>query len=122
VAEGIVSAEAARALYGVVLRFDGEADAAATEALRIAMRAERSRTNMVAEIAGARCPSCAGNGHAVGIRERLMSTVGPAYTTGPQTTLSELICTQCGTLIDAQVTMQGAGPLLDGAPPPEQAR
>jgi hypothetical protein len=50
----------------------------------------------------------------IAIRERLMSTIGPAYTTGPQTTLSELVCKTCGVLLDAQVTMLGAGPVFDG--------
>jgi len=36
-----------------------------------------------------------------------------------QTTLSEIVCMACGTLLDAQVTMQGAGPLFDG--PQEQS-
>ena len=42
-----------------------------------------------------------------------MSTIGPAYTTGSQTTLSEMICNRCGALFDAQVTMLEAGPLFD---------
>ena len=46
-----------------------------------------------------------------------MSTITPAYTTGPHTTLSELICKKCGALLDAQVTMQGAEPLFDGRAP-----
>jgi N-methylhydantoinase B len=121
IAEGVVSAEAARALYGFVVALDGGVDLAATEKLRNAMRNERSRTNVVANVAGGfpACanPSCPANGHnrTVGIRERLMSTIGPAYTTGAQTTLSEMVCTECGELMDAQVTMQGAAPLFDGS-------
>jgi hypothetical protein len=114
VAEGVVSAQAARELYGVVLGPD--VDRAATDKLRGDMRADRRHTNVLGSSGGRPCinPSCAANGHAVGIRERLMSKIGPAYTTGPQTTLSEMVCTECGALLDAQVTMHGAGPLFDG--------
>jgi acetone carboxylase gamma subunit len=46
-----------------------------------------------------------------------MSEIVPSYTTGPLTTLSEIVCPQCGALLDAEVTMQGAGPLLNDQSP-----
>jgi hypothetical protein len=46
-----------------------------------------------------------------------MSSVRPAYTTGPKTMLAEMICPECGALLDTQVTMQGAGPLRGGNMP-----
>jgi N-methylhydantoinase B len=129
VAEGVVSAEAARALYGVVLAADGGADLAASDKLRADMRSERGATNITVAADGVRNPGCTMPGcpanasagqRTIGIRERLMTTVGPAYTTGPQTTLSEMVCTQCGALLDAQVTMLGGAPLFDGPLSQEQ--
>jgi N-methylhydantoinase B len=129
-AEDVVSAEAARDLYGVVLAPDGSVDPAATEKVRTDMRDERRRTSVNATTpAGFRHPACANdlcpaNGQAQGgtiaIRERFMSEIGPAYTTGPQTTLSEMVCTACGALLDAQVTMLEAAPLFDGPKSEEQ--
>ena len=127
VAEGVVSTVAARELYGVVAAGDGSLDLDATQQRRSAMREERSRTNITA-VAATMCshPACkdrlgAGNAPAkelrIGIRERLMSTIGPTYTTGPDTTLSEMICQECGALLDAQVTMRGSEPLFDGGGP-----
>jgi hypothetical protein len=95
------------------------------------MRGDRARTNatIVAAATGVCYPACKdracpANGAAkqrrIGIRERLMSKIGPAYTTGPKTTLSEIICTECGALLDAQVTMQGVEPLFDGQEPEGQ--
>jgi hypothetical protein len=49
-----------------------------------------------------------------------MSTIGPAYSIGPQTMLSEMVCKECGALLDAEVTMRGAEPLFDGPMPQEQ--
>src|SRR5262245_50399947 len=122
VADGVVSPVAARDLYGVVVARDGNADAQATQDQRDTMRADRMRTNMTVEISAAAignssraCPCEVNNGtRTLGVRERLMSSVGPAYTTGPKTMLAEMICPQCGTLLDTQVTMQGTGALLDG--------
>jgi N-methylhydantoinase B len=126
VAEGVVSDEAARNLYGVVLTTNDSVDPIATEKLRAEMRDGRCRTNVGAAVQPAgfqhhACanPGCQANGQAqdgaVVVRERLMSTIGTAYTTGPQTTLSEIMCKTCGALLDAQVTMLGVGPLFDGS-------
>jgi hypothetical protein len=126
-----VSAAAARELYGAVVSPDGSVDHAATERRRTEMRCDRSRTNITAvtSAAGMRHPACEAracpaNGAAkerrISIRERLMSKIGPAYTTGPKTTLSEIICTECGALLDAQVTLQGVEPLFDGQEPEGQ--
>jgi N-methylhydantoinase B len=121
VADGAVSAEAARALYGVALAPDGSLDASETAGLRAGLRRGRGSADLVGSIAAPmRFPACAsagcpGNGEApdraIGIRERLLSTVAPAYTTGPQTTLTEIICKACGALLDTQVTMLERGPL-----------
>lgn len=115
VAEDVVSERAARELYGVMLGPDGDADAGATTQLRADMRAHRGRTNTVVEGSDRACTNPACTGNAIGVRERLMSRIGPAYTTGPRTMLSEIVCTGCGALLDAQVTMQGEEPLFDGA-------
>ena len=131
VAEGVVSAAAARELYGAVVSPDGSVDHAATERRRSEMRGDRNRTNVtiVATATGVCHPACkdracpangTGKQRRIGIRERLMSKIGPAYTTGPKTTLSEIICTECGALLDAQVTMQGVEPLFDGQEPEGQ--
>jgi hypothetical protein len=123
VAEGVVTDASARELFGVVLSREGEVDAAATQSRRRDMRDMRASTKVTAEMSRASVHSraCDCNANASkdgmrtsGIRERLMSTIGSAYSTGPKTTLSEIICTECGALLDAQVTMQGAGLLLDG--------
>ncbi len=126
VAEGVVSLAAARDLYGVILASAGAVDVEATRRRRSDMRAERTRTNMTAEVfptairnSSSTCASCRRNDgpRTIGIRERLMATVGPAYTTGPKTMLAEMVCPECGALLDTQVTLQGRGPLLDGHTP-----
>jgi hypothetical protein len=60
----------------------------------------------------------AARGPAFIIRERPMSTLGPLYTTGPQTLLREVICPVCGTLADAQVARTGSGLLVDAVEAP----
>jgi N-methylhydantoinase B len=123
VGEGVVSPVAARELYGVNLAPDGGVDVDATRQRRSEMRADRMRTNMTVAVsmeAVRRCvctlarPATRNGDVMVGVRERLMSSVGPAYTTGSKTFLSETVCPACGGLLDAQVTMQGAAPLYDG--------
>lgn len=52
--------------------------------------------------------------HEVVVSERVMSSIGPAYSTGPDTMLAELACAECGTLLDTQVTKRGENVLLDG--------
>jgi N-methylhydantoinase B len=123
VEEGVVTPVAAHELFGVVLSPSGDVDNALTETRRRDMRKARIDTKVTVEIPTdgmhSRVCKCKSNGseyglRTIGIYERLMSTVGPAYSTGPRTTLSEMICTECGALVDTQVTMQGAGLLLDG--------
>jgi N-methylhydantoinase B len=125
IVDGVVSPAAARELYGVVSAADGSLDLGATERRRIAMREERKRASIgaVAPGMGVAHPVCSdsacpartvGSGWSVGIRERPMSGIAPAYTVGPVTTLSEVSCGRCGALLDAQVTMQGKEPVFDG--------
>jgi N-methylhydantoinase B len=121
VAEGVVSPLAARALYGVICSPSSQVDVDATRRQRDEMRTDRMQTN-VRVPAGMRCAACGGastsaNGRTVAVHERLMSEIVPSYTTGPLTTLSEIVCPQCGALLDAEVTMQGAGPLLNDQSP-----
>jgi N-methylhydantoinase B len=130
VGEGVVSSTAARALYGVILSPDGGVAVDATHRRRSDMQAERRHTNATADLIASVIPRCGcapaasgtnGGIRRIGIRERLMSTIDPTYTTGPQTCLSELVCLACGALLDSQVTVQGVGPLLfDGCAPEEQ--
>jgi len=124
VAEGVVSNTAARDLFGVIVSDGGRVDAAATEEKRNALRKSRAaaRTTVNLIKASLHSRACACNGdmtksglHAVDVRERQMSAIGPAYSTGPDTMLSEMICKECGALLDAQVTKRGAGLLLDGS-------
>jgi N-methylhydantoinase B len=131
VGEAVVSTGAARELYGVVLSSDGGVDVDATRRQRGGMREERTHTNVSAELPATAIGACAcartslptnGFTRTIGIRERLMSAVAPAYTTGPKTYLSEIVCTECGGLLDTQVTMQGVGPLLDSCAPQGQRR
>jgi hypothetical protein len=119
IAEGVVSTDSARSLYGVVFAADGSIDLDATQLCRIAMRGERNGPDFGPHgtcMSHAACKERleAPGGEELGIRERLMSTIARAYTTGPKTMLSEIVCRKCGALLDAQVTMQGAQPLFDG--------
>ena len=123
VAENVVSSDAARALYGVLLARDGSVDVEATRRRRSDMRMERAHTNVTATLPAAAVTHCActharpaasGDDVTVGVRDRVMSTIVPAYTTGPKAVLSEIVCPACGGLLDAQVTMLGADPLYDG--------
>ncbi len=123
VAQGVVSEAAARDLFGVILANDGGPDDAATDQQRTTMRHARSDTTKRAELVEkslhvrkCRCgeKATASGLHKVAVSERVMSSVGPAYSTGPDTMLTELVCVECGALLDAQVTKRGAGVLLDG--------
>jgi N-methylhydantoinase B len=98
VAEGVVSASAAQAIYGVC-------DAPATERKKLGTLDQRMLPGV--------CRSC---GFAAGkfrIVERPMRELGPVYTTGPNTMLRELFCPQCGLLADAQVALAGDEVLND---------
>ena len=96
-------------------------DKTGTAGLRADMHEGRSRSNLTTSIpAQIRCPGCVAGcpgsteARSIVIRERLLSTVASAYTTGPQATLTEIICESCGALLDTQVTMLETGPLCDG--------
>lgn len=123
VAEGVVSEAAARDLFGVIFANVGGLDTAATGERRATMRNARSGTKMRTELVEktlhvrkCRCvEQTTPNGlHKVAVSERVMSSIGPAYSTGPDTMLAEMVCVECGALIDAQVTKRGSGVLLDG--------
>ena len=121
VAESVVSAVAARALYGVICSPEGRVDTDATQRRRDEMRAQRMQTNVTVP-SGLRCPACgeaatSGDAGTAAVHERLMSEIVPSYTTGPLTALAEIVCRRCGALLDTQVTMQGAGPLLNDQSP-----
>ncbi len=124
VAEGVVSEAAARDLFGVVFASSGVLDSEATSEQREAMRSARSDTTRRAKLAEkslhvrkCRCGQRAtmpDGLHEVVVSERVMSSIGPAYSTGPDTMLAELACAECGTLLDTQVTKRGENVLLDG--------
>ena len=116
VQEGIVSVAAARSVYGVAIDGGGHIDVAATQALRGTRAAPQGN-----EAASARpllipglCGRC---GYREGgkdpsqltftVKERLMSELGSAYSTGVDTLLRELLCPSCGTQVDAYVALRG---------------
>lgn len=117
--EGIVSTDAARRLYGVVIAEDGAFDPVKTRSERARLRDLR-RDAATAEPEGAaearvdESYACSGCGvqsgragaHGVRRRERPLSEFGPAYTTGALAFIRELICPSCGRLVDAQVIRQ----------------
>jgi N-methylhydantoinase B len=117
VAEGVVSARAARNLYGVVLSQDGTSDSSATKSLRSTLRADRMESlGSLRKSGGPTCVRCKANDpdQGVTIRERRLGDLDPAYTSGPETLLAELVCTKCGALLDTEVTKVGMPPLFDG--------
>jgi hypothetical protein len=111
VADGAVSAESARDLYGVVLDDAGEVDAGRTAAERNARRKARLAAPEIEAatdlgIACAACGESAGDGEARASlrgRERRLSELGTVYTTGPLALIREIICPACGGLVAAQV-------------------
>jgi N-methylhydantoinase B len=119
IAEGVVSVAAARQLYGVVAFDDGIIDHEATAALRDTMRRERVTCDAQPVTDARVCRRCGANGdenaQTVRVRERLLSEIDGCYTSGPKTTLAELVCIRCGGSLDAEVTLMGAKPLFDGA-------
>ncbi len=115
VAEGVISTQAARDLYGVIIATDGRIDGAGTATLREALRKNRCSSADLIKVAGANsrtCPRC--RSAAIAIRQRRLSDFHPAYTSGPFAVLAELICTDCGTLFDSEITKAGVLPLFDG--------
>ncbi|HEX7053178.1 MAG TPA: hydantoinase B/oxoprolinase family protein [Burkholderiales bacterium] len=127
VREGIVSRESALANYGVVLDADHRVDVARTRAERAALRAARLGiapkvpADPARKYAGAACESCGltapgpRNGSGLQVRERPMRELGPVYTTGDATLSREILCPDCGTLLEVQVSRSGDEVLLDEA-------
>lgn len=119
VAEGVVSPTAARNLYGVLLSRDGGLDVAGTESLRKSMRMQRVSAAELRLMAGEShaCDRCAANGGAETIkcRQRRLCDIDESYTSGAAAMLVEMVCTECGSLLDSEVTKEGVLPLFDGA-------
>ena len=120
IAEGVVSPTAARNLYGVLLAKNASLDAAGTQALRESMCRERVAAPEGHAVSGdktcthKRC--AAGNGNmTMKSRQRRLSEIDGSYTSGTTAMLAEMVCQQCGSLLDSEVTMLGAPPLFDGA-------
>jgi N-methylhydantoinase B len=113
--EGVVTADAARRVYGVAVDRKGLVDAQATAALR-GKRGPREAGAGRALLLPGLCASCGyseSDGDRFVVAERLMSELGPAYTTGPDTLLRELLCPRCGTQVDAHVARRGDAVLTD---------
>ena len=120
VAEGVVSTESARNLYGVAILPDGSSDLERTQSLRHAMRAQRTEAAEPLPMGGHNrhtCARCAA-GQRPGrfaVRQRRLSAIDASYTTGSGAMLAELLCLQCGTLLDSEVTQAGVEPMFDAA-------
>jgi N-methylhydantoinase B len=117
--EGILSAAAARNLYGVSLLPDGMLDREGTESLRASMRAQRiagAETSAIGHNSRG-CERCAGNNEArsTGIRRRPLREIDDSYTCAPGAVLAELVCTECGAVLDAEVVKAGVAPLFDSS-------
>jgi hypothetical protein len=119
IAEGVVSPSAARNLYGVVLARDASLDVAGTQALRESMRRERMGAPDGRAISGGKTCThgrCAGNdATTMKSLQRRLSDIDGSYTSGATAMLAEMVCKQCGSLLDSEVTMLGVPPLFDGA-------
>jgi N-methylhydantoinase B len=135
VADGTVSQEAARNLYGVILA-DGEVDLPATAAARAAMRMRPDRkrehgptpqlsTSLLysPREAGGRI-ACRGCGHDLGaasdcwkerarVLERPLRELAAVYTTGPDALLREFVCPTCGLGLDSEVARRDDPPLVE---------
>jgi N-methylhydantoinase B len=119
VVEVVVSSPSARNLYGVVVTSEGALNTTETESLRQHMRNQRKHLPGPA-IKGSNshvCDRC-GVRHgldAIKVRERRLSDIDGSYTTGSAAVLAEMVCVQCTSLLDAEVTKQGVSALFDGA-------
>lgn len=129
---GLVSTEAARELYGVVVA-GAAVDEAATRAAREAIRGERNggsspaasgTTQDSAIVFDGRTVACAGCGQhladpgsawksAARRIERTMSGIIPAYTTIARVKLREFVCPVCATVLDTETVCDDDPPLLD---------
>lgn len=135
VAEGTVSREAARDLYGVVLA-DGELDAEKTEELRRSLRAPHTPRSagtgtgqFSISLMRAGGPddgrvACRGCGHDLGPAsagwkaqartiERRLCDLATVYTTGPEALLREFRCPACGLLLDSEVARRDDAALIE---------
>ena len=135
---GIVSIDAARGVYGVVIMPETNAvDEAATRTERDMLMQARNAGNEVHHPIGGlpinlkfthadeaivvSCAHCdhplARNGEAwkAGLEptERKMNEIMAAYTTGDGVKLREYLCPQCGVLLDSETTYEDDPPLLD---------
>ena len=120
IAEGVVSPASARNLYGVLLSKDASLDVAGTKSLRESMRRERMVARGSKVVSGGigcthdRC--AAGNGdRTIKTRQHRLSDIDASYTSGATAMVSELVCQECGSLLDSEVTKLGTPPLFDGA-------
>jgi hypothetical protein len=82
------------------------------------MRAQRLEAAEPLPIGGRNsriCPRCADGQRTarLAIRQRRLSAIDTSYTTGATAMLAELVCAQCGTLLDSEVTEAGVEPLFD---------
>ena len=120
IVEGVVSPASARNLYGVLLSKDEGLDLAGTKSLRESMRQERKAARESQPVyVGKGCTHdrCAeNNGDAtIKFRQRPLSDIDGSYTSSPTAMLAELVCLECGSLLDSEVTKLGTPPLFDGA-------
>ena len=132
VTAGLVSGDAARELYGVVIA-GTDVDAAATTAARAAIRASRlggaapEANDPVPDAAivfdgkTVTCAACGqhladqGSAWKTAARQvaRTMSGVIPAYTTIAAVSLREFVCPGCATVLDTETVCDNDPPLLD---------
>ena len=106
VVEGVVSADSAKHVYGVIIASTGAVDESKTAAERSALRKQRIDESVPFERAGfgaAAVPAHAAHGEKLRIRERLMRDLRGAYTTGDQTVAREIIDSGSGGLVEVQV-------------------
>jgi N-methylhydantoinase B len=111
IAEGVVSPESAASLYGVVIDAGGRLDLEKTETARAAVRGERRAGGHAHATNTGGCPSCGFrlNDREAGfrVRERPLSELGGAYTTGADALAQEVICPSCAALVDVRVADRG---------------
>lgn len=121
VGEGVVSRESARRLYGVVIDATGRIDLMNTDEERANLRRirrESATTERHISVGDGRreaftCGGCGFSSDSYSgasgfrTRERPLSELGTAYTTGALAFARELICPSCGLLVETQVVNRG---------------
>jgi N-methylhydantoinase B len=115
-AEGVVSEAAARSVYAVALDAVGQVDAHATAILRGTRApgvAVDERPLMIPGVCGRCGYDEQGSAGRFIVKERPMTDLGEAYTTGEQTLVRELLCPSCGAQVDAHVARRGDVALVD---------